>query len=92
MAHSIIKNNNQIFLKLYGNVNANDAMESNLSQIFNENYAKLTLDITEVSCYNEFVVGFKELFRQYNSEFHNVVIKENTSENQIQQQLQQKLF
>lgn len=76
MAHSIIKSNNQLYFKLYGNVDANDAIESNILQILDENYSKLTLDISNVLVYNEFVEGFKELFTQYHLEYNNVTIKE----------------
>ena len=76
MAHSIIKSNNQLYFKLYGNVDANDAIESNILQILDENYSKLTLDISNVLVYNEFVEGFKELFTQYHLEHNNVTIKE----------------
>lgn len=81
MAHSIIKNSNQIYIKLYGNVDANDAIEINILQILDENYSKLTLDITNVLCYNEFVEGFKELFTQYHLEHNNVTIKERANVN-----------
>ncbi len=76
MAHSIIKSNNQLYFKLYGNADANDAIESNILQILDENYSKLTLDISNVLEYNEFVEGFKELFIQHNLEHNNVTIKE----------------
>lgn len=76
MAHSIIKSNNQLYFKLYGNVDANDAIESNILQILDEKYSKLTLDISNVLVYNEFVEGFKELFTQYHLKHNNVTIKE----------------
>lgn len=76
MAHSIIKSNNQLYFKLYGNVDENDAIESNILQILDEKYSKLTLDISNVLVYNEFVEGFKELFTQYHLEHNNVAIKE----------------
>ena len=81
MAHSIIKSNNQLYFKLYGNVDANDAIESNILQILDENYSKLTLDISNVLVYNEFVEGFKELFTQHNLEHNNVTIKERANVN-----------
>lgn len=76
MAHTVIKNNNQVYFKLYGNIDADDAINSNILQILDEKYYKLTLDISSVLCYNEFVEGFKELFTQYDLEYHNVTIKE----------------
>ena len=81
MAHSIIKSNNQLYFKLYGNVDANDAIKSNILQILDEKYSKLTLDISNVLVYNEFVEGFKELFTQYHLEHNNVTIKERANVN-----------
>lgn len=81
MAHSIIKSNNQLYFKLYGNVDANDAIESNILQILDEKYSKLTLDISNVLVYNEFVEGFKELFIQYHLEHNNVTIKGSSNVN-----------
>ena len=81
MAHSIIKSNNQLYFKLYGNVDENDAIESNILQILDEKYSKLTLDISNVLVYNEFVEGFKELFIQYHLEHNNVTIKGSSNVN-----------
>ena len=61
--HRIIENNKEAFIIFEGKVDANDASDYHILELFDKNI-KLTVDISKVSCYNEFVVGYKELCNQ----------------------------
>ena len=80
MAHKIIENDKEAYIIFEGNIDANDASDYHILELFDKNI-KITLDISKVLCYNEFVEGFKELFIQYHLEHNNVTIKGSSNVN-----------
>ena len=64
MTHKIIENNNEAYIIFEGKLDVDDAADGKIFELFHKNI-KLTVDISKVSCYNEFVVGYKELCDQF---------------------------
>ena len=74
MAHKIIENDREAYIIFEGNIDANDASDYHILELFDKNI-KITLDISKVLCYNEFVIGYKELSNQFGA-----TIKERTKD------------
>ena len=62
--HRIIENNREAFIIFEGKVDANDASDYHILELFDKNIKK-TLDISKIIDYNVFVIGYIELFNQF---------------------------
>ena len=63
MSHRIIENSKEAFIIFEGNVDASDASDYHILEIFDKDIKK-TIDISNVLEYNEFVIGYIELCNQ----------------------------
>ena len=63
MAHKIIENSKEAFVIFEGVLNSEDAKDYHILEIFDKDIKK-TIDFTNITCYNECVVGFMEICNQ----------------------------
>lgn len=63
MAHKIIENDREAYIIFEDDVNSEDASDYRILEILDKNIKK-TIDISKVLCYNEFVIGYRELADQ----------------------------
>ena len=64
MTHKIIENDKEAYIIFEGNVDANDASDYHILEIFDKNIKK-TVDISKIKCYNDLVYGYIELCNQF---------------------------
>lgn len=63
MTCKIIENNKEAFIIYEGVITPTDACNYHVFELIDKDVKK-TVDFTNVSCYNEFVVGLIEIFKQ----------------------------